>query len=928
MRTRTEAAEPGLEAAPAQTGVPPAAVVAMMAGLAAAWTSAGSIGLVASPLVASLVWIEVAVALVALWPAPKQPPAAWYALGASVAILALATGWGTPEVVVLAVCLVLAALGAMQTGSAATAVRLTALAIAGFGLYRLACTSIPAVWFLADWLGRAVGWLAGSVLGLSLWVGPSCAGLDFRGLMVLLCAGWLVLTPGPRAARACYAAAAILGAQLLYLFILGHSQDLAAMLPDAPPPVRSEGELEQTPVWVWSESLRTALPWNLPLLAGLLQAAVAALMVRWGPPLPGPEEASRRLTLPLRESTGTGRLLRFGPPALGLLIAVLVVLCPFSSDLTGKKIVAYQPSLLDWNGPRFDLYGQDAAGTLGMLPVLIESLGGQFAFSDDLAEQDLAGADVLLLVHPDRPWTDPQRQRIWDFVRRGGSLLVAAETRIEEQGSVSTFNEILEPTTMRVRYDSAVSATRNWRYAIDRIGPPAVSGLSDRRDQFGILAGSSIWARWPARPVLVGRWGWSDPGSDAVMLGPGRWDPGERLGDLVLVAAERLGAGRVLVLGDATCLTNVIGVNAYEFSGRVLGYLAGRSDGPHAWWRQLLALAALAVLLVLIVHQAEPRRLAAAVVPLGCALVLCGAVNTWTSRVLPDDRRGQRNSLAYIGASHMEAHGGPTWADTGITGLTLTLMRSGGQPLLLPRMSAERLQRAAMLISIAPAKAFSASERQMIRQFVDQGGIFILTVGAEESQANAALLEELGFKVPYSPVGPNDPSPEPEPLGCIFGRYIDTDSLKADLMFYAAWPVESTKPDAVVRVRGNEGWPVIVTRAIGRGTVVVIGDSWFPLNKNLERSDGGPVQGGRHNAHFWRWFLDVLEHRTPWLPPASDATSTEAKKPAAEAQVPGPEAAKPPAKAEPAPFRMRPRGAPGRDSKPGREGTPGQEGTP
>ena len=81
--------------------------------------------------------------------------------------------------------------------------------------------------------------------------------------------------------------------------------------------------------------------------------------------------------------------------------------------------------------------------------------------SPDLSDDDLRDADVLVLIYPDKPWREGQLERIWAFVRRGGSLLVLGEHTIREPDvslakGGSRFNEVLQPTAIRVRFDSAV----------------------------------------------------------------------------------------------------------------------------------------------------------------------------------------------------------------------------------------------------------------------------------------------------------------------------------------------------------------------------------------------------------------------------------------------------------------------------------------
>ena len=122
--------------------------------------------------------------------------------------------------------------------------------------------------------------------------------------------------------------------------------------------------------------------------------------------------------------------------------------------------------------------------------------------------------------------------------------------------------------------------------------PSGHRGDRPAKRRFFTDTGASLQVRWPARPLMLGRWGWSDPGTDAVLTGVSRLEAGERLGDLVLAAEQRLGAGRVLVLGDAFPLTNEGGVRGYGYTGRLLSYLAHGPTGPQSPWRQAATRAA------------------------------------------------------------------------------------------------------------------------------------------------------------------------------------------------------------------------------------------------------------------------------------------------------------------------------------------------
>jgi len=840
-------------------------VVAALAGMAAAWVAAGSTGLLAHPLRHALTWLALVVLLVAGWPGQRK----WRALLELVVAAVAAAALSVPasEVSnVLAVTLLLAMLARAGRGVDQRLLVVTSLATAVLGVYRLACTATATVWSITDLTGRGLGRLAEAVSHRPLWIGATFGGLDFLVLMAALVFGWLVCTRRPRFARAVYAAVAVFAGHLVYLTVLAYSTELAAALPEPPPPAPLERDLYVPPDWHWSDGVAALLPWNVPLLAGVIQLAVAAMMFRWGAWLP-PED--RQTEKPAGRPSDAQTAASWGPVALCVAAALLILLSPGTANLAGKKIVAFEEGYLDWKKPVHGSYGKLSAGMCGMLPTFVASLGGTFVRSPDLAPEDLAEADVLVLIHPVKPWPKDRLARVWDFVRGGGSLLVVAEPRVNEEGFVSAFEDVLGgETSMEVRFDTAIPQADFWQHSQQVITHPATTGIGDQRNRFGMSTGSSIRAVWPARPLLVGRWGWSDPGSDAVLTEVYRYDPGEKLGDLVLAAEQPVGKGTVVVLGDTWSLTNEGNVGSYVFTGRLLGYLAGRPSSPQAAWRQALGLAACLVLAGLLIWRPDPTQLAAVALVLALATVVSAAIGRYKSQVLPNGRKiAPAARVACIDASHVEAYNDLEWVYDGVAGLKLTLMRSGYLPLMLPELTGRRLKGAELLISIAPARRFSRAEREVVRDFVEEGGVFICTVGAEEAEAVNPLLGDFGFRVPRSPTRADEEADEPTPMGHFRSPYLDTGDYKTHVMFYAGWPIECLDGDAEIRVRGFNELPVMAIRRRGRGKVVLVGDTAFAMNKNLEYMGGEPFGGDYENAYFWRWLIAYLTDRPEWIPP-------------------------------------------------------------
>ncbi|MHC4401654.1 MAG: hypothetical protein ACYTG0_18440 [Planctomycetota bacterium] len=852
-------------------GEPPVrAVVAALAGMAAAWLAAGSTGLLAPPLRHGLTWIALAVACVSVWPG-RRPRKEHLLLAAALVVAAplMAARW--PVFNVLAVSLALAVLAWAADRATQRVLRIVASAALVLGVYRLALASIPAVWLMADGLGYSLGRLTSWISGKPLWVGATFGGLDFLVLTAAVYCGWLAATPRPRLARVLTAAAAVAAGHLAYLTLLSYYDALPR------PPQVPEPRLYVPPPWSWSDAVRSLLPWNLPLVAAAMHLGVAAAMLRWTRwlPLSDAEAAPREGNEEPAGQSNVGRSLLWGSGALAVLVALVTTLSPGKRELTGKRIVACDQGNLNWDKPEHGRYGEAAAGRYGMLPEFVASLGGRLERSADLAEGDLDGADVLLLIHPVGNWPEDRLDRIARFVRGGGSLLVLAETWREERGGSSAYNEVLEHLFgggVRVGFDTAASPTGNWEQAGVMATHPVAVGIDGRLGRSGIVLGPSIRARWPARPVVVGRFGWSDPGADAALTGFSRFDSGEKLGDLMLAAERRLGQGTVVVLSDASGFSNLGNVSAYQFTGRLLAYLAGRAASPQAAWRQALGLLGCVLLIAAVTWLADPARTAVAALALAVSLSGVRAVNRTSTRVLPDGREHDtHNPVAYVDASHLEAFGDDPLESDGVAGLALTLMRNNYLPLLAPDLRLDRLRRAGMLISTAPARAFSKTERAAVKTFVEEGGIFIATVGAERCGPIDALLEEFRLRVPYSPVGPADPAHEPEPMGSL--PYLRAGQGGDDVLvtLYAAWPIEG--PEGSVLARGEGNLPVIRWQKVGRGKAVLIGDTAFALNANLDYLEE------HQNAHFWRWLITRLDGQDDWISPRGEGPAEETPSP-------------------------------------------------
>ena len=834
-------------------------VLAALSCLAAAWVMANSTGLLVYPLRRMLVLLCVGVALVGLGARVKWSWQLWVSLALVVGLFLAAVTSPLPPVGIAGIAVVLAFLAWVYTGPQREVLWVSCSGLAVFGLYRAVVIFIPWVWLAADLLGREIGRCAGLVMHRPLRIGATFAGLDFLVLTGTIWLLWLARRPRPRRVVVLYGALAVLGGHLVYLIVLSCFTDLLALLPKPGPSpyVSLHTQQGMQPPWSWVGLLQKAVPWNLPALAGAVHLTILAALFRWAAWIPATEVTrARKEPWKWRLFAGAG----------ACLLPVVTGLCPIRLDLANKTIVFYNRTVADWGKPTHGQYGMYSGRIFGMLPAYAESLGASVRETSEVAEEDLQDADLLVVSCPGIAWTEGQLQRIGRFVRQGGSLLLLAEHTTHDSPAGNRSSELLSPTGMRVPYDSALFAVRGWDQSYEPLQHPIMAGLRDDHNQFGVFVGASLDVRWPACPLLAGRWGWADlgdRGNKQGELGDWNYNPGEKLGDVILMAEQRLGKGRVITFGDTSSMLNTTLVHTHEFTARVLGYLAHDAWPAHAWWRQLPGILLAAGVVVILVRRVDVWSAGLVAIGLAGSLVVCIAASH-NGGVYPPHSGDGKCRVAYIDATHVEAYWDYLWRPDDIAGLVLTLMRNNYLPFALPRFTADRLQGAQLLISIAPSRAFSKNECRVVRDFVTQGGTFLITAGYEESAASRSILSEFGFTI-----GGDAPAGrEPDPMGRFKSPYLQHDDRHAYVRFHCGWPVTCNDPNAQIIANGRQNLPVILRRKIGDGNVVVIGDTGFLMNKNLEREDGQPIEGQRENADFCRWLFPTLRGEEMWIPPS------------------------------------------------------------
>ncbi len=688
---------------------------------------------------------------------------------------------------------------------------LAALAIVVFGaeLNRL----LPLVWHLQQTLAGLLSDLSARLAHEPRNLGPTAMGLPILGALLALVVGRAAAGPDTGKPRAIVGAGVLVAVHFAYLVLL-------------------------TPYAAWMgrhHPTREHLVLNSQWLFLLLGALTLTLMNHWsarrarargvgGDLAPGGTEqapfAWRRVAADSRQVTGF---------CLGIMLMLLFGRHAAPPDAPAH-VLLYDAGFTNWDVPNHERYGEHSAGMFGVLPELLQAAGHHVERSADLSRLVAPEPpDCLVLINIQNYLEPADKERILRFVHNGGGLLCLGD-HTGVAGIRGPFNDLLSELGIRLAFDSATFFASGWSNGLERRSHAVNQGVVNDED-YQIWVGASLDIEPAVAPVVVARYGWSDLGEMAnverAYLGDRRYNPNELLGDLVLAAEARYGRGKVLVFGDTSTYQNLSLARSSVFVRRSIAHLAHPGGQPPGAGVQVPALLLLAALLGLATAGGT------FMLPIGAACAGLLAASTGLAvldrtpapaaldwkRVAPlsltDAARTQLTGTAIIDRSHGGRFDLRAWDDQSIGGLTLNLMRDGLFPIISERFPDRELDKADAVILLAPQGSYAPDERRTLRRFMERGGKLVVCVGGEDLDGARELLGDYGLGVRPLPMAHFRTGPE-----------------KTDLAFLDAWSLECPPP-AHILVR-QWGEPIVASLDVGRGQVILIGDSRFLLDRNLE----------------------------------------------------------------------------------------------
>lgn len=507
---------------------------------------------------------------------------------------------------------------------------------------------------------------------------------------------------------------------------------------------------------------------------------------------------------------------------------------PVQAGRPVERWKVYEKGYLSWGRPDDRTFGEYSAGMLGTLPDFIESSGGRTEFITEIDAAALAQADALVIVNLDHALSAAALDALDEFVVGGGSLFVVGDHTFlqgEAGSGVLHLNAPLRSTQIAFANDSADPLAPGWFDATweVRVGAPF---LAEAGNPSGAVVGGALWLGPRARPLVVGRHGYVDLGIDAPVdaargwLGDLMWNPGERLGDVVLCAEQRLGAGRVVVVGDTTGLTNLGRTARWRWWTDAM---FAQERGPHGGRLALPVALALALLASLLWPNAERWQALAA--PTTAAVVFAGsALHAPRPAALVRDAR--RAIVEFAVRPDGPIYG---WEPTGLLSIGVSLEREGWRAVHADTRTEEVLQDSGLLVVTRPQVDPGANWARDVLAWVHGGGALIVSASHEQSLLLERVLAPLEIGVLPHVLGPVQvPSSSEAPV-------------LRHPFFIEAWELELRSAEWTVWAARGEA-PLCARRQWGAGVVTVIGDARFLTNHALEGSLG--VQ--RDNIDFFR----------------------------------------------------------------------------
>jgi len=503
------------------------------------------------------------------------------------------------------------------------------------------------------------------------------------------------------------------------------------------------------------------------------------------------------------------------------LLLFLIMYVPTNNHVS--NIAFYSKGILDWNLPSFGTLGLKTIGMFGLLPDYLESAGNNVVFIDQINDVNLVSVDVLVMINIDHLLLPEEHRSVWSFVERGGGLLILGD-HTDLRGVMNSTNILLSPTNIRFKFDSGFHFKRLWDNCLTLL-PHQINYGVNKANEIFMGIGASLDIDYPAEPIIISNFAFSDWGNyknvQGAYLGNYQYNSGEQVGDIILCAEERIGEGKVVVFGDTSPFQNPCVPYNYKFILNVFSYLSSNNVLIKNNWISLFFVIIISVILYDENKTMNEKRLIMAASIISLSLMLSNA------SIFNNGKYEVGSKVAFIDITHCNQFNMEPWTEDSVGGLIINLIRNDYKPILLRDFNDILINENNLLIMIAPVQSLTSKEIRLIESFTNNGGNVILSFGWKFRNQQKNLLNLIGLDIAPIPLGPYP--------------YFDTQYIRrgSETKFFDSWKIIHNEQCEIIYEATLDGdtYSIVAKVDIGAGSIVLISDDKFLLDKNLESED-------------------------------------------------------------------------------------------
>lgn len=479
----------------------------------------------------------------------------------------------------------------------------------------------------------------------------------------------------------------------------------------------------------------------------------------------------------------------------------------------------------------------------GVLPDYLSLMGFTAAKTKGpFTEELLNRTDILFVINSYYRWTPEELQRIYRWVESGGALCILGD-HTDLGGMMKSLNPLLSMFGGKLNFETGDMfrpiLKHGWRTSYH----PILLGIKSY-PQIYWGTGGTLTTSLPFVPLIEGAYTFGDEGNYSAnsYFGNRTYDTGENAGDITLAAIAEVGKGKVLACADTSPFLNgTIHLSFYPFLYHLFKWLQIRSSIANPMYIRCISALLLVIVLLYLWRSHKRESLIIGIVGVILGLFICRSINTQAFQPVQKNR-----SLTILDLSHLSKWATDPFKTHSLDGSAGVFLRTGFLPITTWQFESSILEHTKIFVIQEPAITYSAHEKEMLFDWVKNGGVLVVAGSYENSSAVNDLLSPLHLRIGNVPLG---------------SAYKKMDSLGQNVYAHIpnTAPIMYTEISKALTVQyttevllENEGYPVAVRTKFGRGKVIIVASDRFLTSQVFQDKEN------TNRSANVLWFMNIL----------------------------------------------------------------------